>query len=95
MPALEEAGLGFERVPVDRPWAMARGAAARSRRQPAVPIFTVVRTGEPRRPSGWGAGECLRLPHAVGLQDHSKLSKTVTRRKGVSRVRIPPPPLSL
>src|SRR5215216_4265296 len=29
-----------------------------------------------------------------GMKDHAKVSKTVTRRQGVSRVRIPPPPLT-
>jgi hypothetical protein len=28
-----------------------------------------------------------------GMKDHAEISKTVTRRQGVSRVRIPPPPL--
>jgi len=42
-------------------------------------------------------GECENAdaPSDNGLQDHAQVSKTVTRHLGVSRVRIPPPPLSI
>jgi hypothetical protein len=37
--------------------------------------------------------EANRHQPGDGLKDRAQVSKTVTRRQGVSRVRIPPPPL--